>query len=367
MRRARADVGSVGWFVAFVGFLVIVGLVGRQRGSQGHASPTRSAVSGRPEPTPGESEVPPTMRLVDEPGPAPIVESRDAPTPSVVVGEDGVRRVETRGHISKTSVAPRSRVIAGLSPHVWDRMLQAFDRRCRYCGRPLGAHPQKEHRVPMARSGLNVAANIVPSCAACNTLKHVATETEFVALLEKVGTRGHLPTTALTLLDELERLGDVEPRQVTMLHHVLPAKARGLGGVVPTRAVLLSPPPLESYTHFRHQEYWSRGPSAVPVAGISYRADAVSRIAGRDHVWGGWGYLTNDSCNPHDSDAVKVHIRGQFIGFLPKEIAATVSANVAALWRGSQLPVVRVWAWADDGKRSARVHLEMPTRVITTY
>ena len=55
--------------------------------------------------------------------------------------------------------------------------------RCRYCSTELTVETvQADHRIPVARGGLSVPANIVPSCAPCNRKKWTRTESEYLAV-----------------------------------------------------------------------------------------------------------------------------------------------------------------------------------------
>ncbi len=53
--------------------------------------------------------------------------------------------------------------------------------RCRYCGRSLSSSSLvKEHAIPISRGGANWPANLVPSCALCNSKKRNKTLLEFI-------------------------------------------------------------------------------------------------------------------------------------------------------------------------------------------
>ena len=57
-----------------------------------------------------------------------------------------------------------------VSDAVWLPILAAFGNRCAYCGAsdvPL----EKDHRVPVSKSGSNDPDNLVPACKPCNVRK----------------------------------------------------------------------------------------------------------------------------------------------------------------------------------------------------
>jgi 5-methylcytosine-specific restriction endonuclease McrA len=65
----------------------------------------------------------------------------------------------------------------------WRALVERYGGRCVYCG---GAGPlQPDHRVPLARGGSNTIENILPACGRCNRRKHLLTDVEFRALLDR--------------------------------------------------------------------------------------------------------------------------------------------------------------------------------------
>jgi len=69
------------------------------------------------------------------------------------------------------------------TPGDWLVLIEFWGGRCAYCGEqgPLEA----DHRIPLARGGTNVIANILPACRRCNARKHLMTEEQFRARLEE--------------------------------------------------------------------------------------------------------------------------------------------------------------------------------------
>ena len=61
----------------------------------------------------------------------------------------------------------------------WRELLERYEGRCAYCG--TEAPLEADHRVPLARGGTNVIANILPACAPCNRRKSTLAEPEFRA------------------------------------------------------------------------------------------------------------------------------------------------------------------------------------------
>lgn len=68
--------------------------------------------------------------------------------------------------------------VPGLSDPVWTLIREMYGGRCYYCGKG-GKKLHKEHRVPLARGGVNDISNIVPSCEPCNRRKGTLTDDQF--------------------------------------------------------------------------------------------------------------------------------------------------------------------------------------------
>jgi 5-methylcytosine-specific restriction endonuclease McrA len=291
----------------------------------------------------------------------------DAGQPVVRVS-DGVARVDLRGVMSKTTLAPRAEPPAGLAATTWRLLLHAFSGCCRYCGQPLGAKPQRDHRIPMARGGRNEAANVVPACSLCNLYKAVSTEDEYLMELHsRTGKSGWLPDEAKVALARIAALGVEERREVTLRRQVWgPSHPRG-SFAAPRQAALIDPPAVNEYCHL-HGEHWLDSQSSQRVAGVTYRTNEVQTVAARNRHWGGWGYLLPDPDNAHDRNAVMVVAKGRVLGFLPRGEQTAAADAGRALWPQGLLPVVRVWAWTDEShaRTSVRVHLKTG-HVISTF
>lgn len=67
--------------------------------------------------------------------------------------------------------------VNNLSIEEWQWMLETYDHRCVYCGKPCETLTP-DHVVPLARGGANVISNIVPACPACNQRKNARTPEE---------------------------------------------------------------------------------------------------------------------------------------------------------------------------------------------
>ena len=65
----------------------------------------------------------------------------------------------------------------------WLALQIVWQGRCAYCRCP--APVQADHRIPLARGGMNGIDNILSACATCNQRKHLLTEDEFRARLAR--------------------------------------------------------------------------------------------------------------------------------------------------------------------------------------
>jgi hypothetical protein len=91
----------------------------------------------------------------------------------------------------------------------------------------------------------------------------------------------------------------------------------------------------------------------LPVVGESYRQDALERIAGpkeadgKSHLVG--VTLRCEPTNEHDSNAVRVEVLGQLVGYIARDIAAQISAGLAKQRGVLEAGGMIVGGW-DDGQ-----------------
>jgi hypothetical protein len=79
------------------------------------------------------------------------------------------------------------------------------------------------------------------------------------------------------------------------------------------------------------QSVWLPGCIEVQVAGESFHEDAIRAAdEGGSHGSPLVAVLVPDPGNPYDSNAVAVHVNGQHVGFLPREIARRTQSALAA-------------------------------------
>ena len=68
---------------------------------------------------------------------------------------------------------------ATLTEEQWQWLLDAYDHKCAYCGRPeTDATLTKEHVIPVSQGGGFTIWNIVPACQSCNSTKHARRPSE---------------------------------------------------------------------------------------------------------------------------------------------------------------------------------------------
>ncbi len=67
------------------------------------------------------------------------------------------------------------------TPSEWLTLVETDQGRCAYCGSTSVL--EADHRIPLARGGTHLIANILPACRSCNARKHHMTEEEFCARL----------------------------------------------------------------------------------------------------------------------------------------------------------------------------------------
>ena len=81
---------------------------------------------------------------------------------------------------------------ARLKASEWQRIKEAYGHRCAYCGcKPTRL--EKEHVIPLASGGPNVAANVVPVCSACNDKKRLGPAPPFqrIPIEQILGEQSH--------------------------------------------------------------------------------------------------------------------------------------------------------------------------------
>jgi len=90
-----------------------------------------------------------------------------------------------KGHEYRRITKHRRRALKKTLPHTltpkeWQSILEKYDHRCAYCGKPESSDNKfhQEHIVPISRGGGYTALNIVPSCSECNLRKGAKTPVE---------------------------------------------------------------------------------------------------------------------------------------------------------------------------------------------
>jgi hypothetical protein len=199
----------------------------------------------------------------------------------------------------------------------------------------------------MSRAGQNRISNIVPACRQCNLAKSSDTEDEYLRKLRRLwGKRvRRKPRNMDQRLKDLERKHAAEvaeSRGTTMLRS-LSIPQHQWPGRVPSRA--------EIAVH-RNKE--------LKVAGSSFHFDALNaRVASRD-LWVGYAALIPEPRNPHDMNAVGVHVAGRQIGFLPADKARMVTEDLQRLLEIGTAVAVRIKVFKSPKGVGARVKLDLP-------
>ena len=83
---------------------------------------------------------------------------------------------------TEAAMVRRCRELGAKGEHnfeAWHARFALFGYRCAWCGKAV-ARPHRDHVIPLAKGGTNWAANIVPSCGACNISKSDRHPREFV-------------------------------------------------------------------------------------------------------------------------------------------------------------------------------------------
>jgi hypothetical protein len=176
------------------------------------------------------------------------------------------------------------------------------------------------------------------------------------------GTVGEFPAAALPLYERLIESKVEEPREVSLLLDVWRAGYPApVNGVIPKRAVLMDPPALDSYS-FIIGERWAEKDTGVCVlkgTHLPMYADVVRTVIGKGKSrWSGWGYLLSEPSNPYDAGAIRVIVKGQHIGYLPREGYMQVRANIRASEAVGSLVVVRFLAYANESRVGVKISLD---------
>ncbi len=101
----------------------------------------------------------------------------------------------------------------------------------------------------------------------------------------------------------------------------------------------------------------------VEVSGEAYHRDQIARLFnGIGRPEGGvtmqTAWLVPEPTNPYDRNAVRVIIRGEQVGHVPAELAASIGRACIGVGRGNvAVGPARVWARVDDGTWRSRVTL----------
>ena len=101
------------------------------------------------------------------------------------------RRNPDKSHAYVNAATIKRRRAAGgqsFSSAEWLGLLAHHGGACAYCGSKVLI--EIDHRTPLARGGSNLIENILPACRRCNRRKHLMTEDEFRAFLQRERRQG---------------------------------------------------------------------------------------------------------------------------------------------------------------------------------
>ena len=101
------------------------------------------------------------------------------------------RRNPEKSHAYVNAATIKRRRAAGgqsFSAAEWLALLAHHGGACGYCGSKVLI--EIDHRTPLARGGSNLIENILPACRRCNRRKHLMTEDEFRAFLQRERRQG---------------------------------------------------------------------------------------------------------------------------------------------------------------------------------
>ncbi|WP_106819174.1 HIRAN domain-containing protein [Janibacter massiliensis] len=148
-------------------------------------------------------------------------------------------------------------------------------------------------------------------------------------------------------------------RSAQPAHH--PAAHARASGAVPH---VPAPPQLGRYVS------WGPTPITQEVAGENWYDDAFRRLLHGHPAFATLqgqeirddAVLAPDPGNPYDANAISVRVRGEHVGYLPRDDAARWNGALTHLAsRGYALHApARVWARADDRRVYARVTVQLP-------
>lgn len=227
-----------------------------------------------------------------------------------------------------------------LGPSAFAELCEIYGGRCRYCG--LFDKLERDHAVPMARGGENWAGNVVPACSSCNRLKGVATEDEYIALIQK--------KTGWKARHVSKKTRDAHKLWAT-------DRPRELRSVTLFREVAHGSD-IEYLTHFgkvreAHLAAYQLG--ARPqreeqlVKGVTFYQPALRSVIGRRSDWEGRALLVPTYDND-DPTAVQVRVHGQVIGYVDRAKARQIHPKLVEAARVERAAAARCRIfWTNQG------------------
>lgn len=75
-----------------------------------------------------------------------------------------------KNHNERRRAQQLGATIADFTQDQWERMKDAYDHRCAYCGNKM-KRLEKDHIIPLSKGGNHTYTNIVPACRRCNAKK----------------------------------------------------------------------------------------------------------------------------------------------------------------------------------------------------
>jgi hypothetical protein len=98
----------------------------------------------------------------------------------------------------------------------------------------------------------------------------------------------------------------------------------------------------------------------VPIAGSSFREDAIEATLGRQSEWSGYGALIPEPSNPHDRHAVAVWSSGRKLGYIPQTTSSLIHTELSDLLRQGTALAVRLTLFRTDRGVGGRVKIAFP-------